>query len=56
VTPPASRVSVGGDCIIIIIGVLTRFFAAALAIEMLMIFSSCSCRKAMRPATAMNTP
>ena len=37
-TPPASRVSVGGDCIIIIIGLLTRFFAAALAIEMLIDF------------------
>jgi hypothetical protein len=32
-TPPASRVSVGGDCIII--GLFTRFFAAAFAIEML---------------------
>ena len=32
-TPSASRVSVGGDCIII--GLFTRFFAAAFAIEML---------------------
>jgi len=41
------RESVGGVCLII--GLFTRFFAAALAIEMLVALLSCIYRRVMQP-------